>query len=215
MRKISISIDGPAGSGKSSVARQVARRLGISHLDTGATYRAVALGALRRGVDPGDADGLSEVARTVSLTPEGIELRGALVEDAELRTPEVSAAASQVSQHPLVRQVLVERQRAAGKEAGAVVMEGRDIGTVVLPDADLKVFLSASPEERAFRRAKQSGKTAEVERIRAAIGDRDRQDSEREASPLRSAADAIEIDTTGLTLDEVVEQVLGLAERVS
>lgn len=215
MREISISIDGPAGSGKSSVARQVARRLGISHLDTGATYRAVALGALRRGVDPGDADGLSEVARTVSLTPEGIELRGALVEDAELRTPEVSAAASQVSQHPLVRQVLVERQRAAGKEAGAVVMEGRDIGTVVLPDADLKVFLSASPEERAFRRAKQSGKTAEVERIRAAIGDRDRQDSEREASPLRSAADAIEIDTTGLTLDEVVEQVLGLAERVS
>jgi cytidylate kinase len=209
-----VAIDGPAGSGKSSVARGIAQELGISHLDTGATYRALALRALQTGTDPDDATALARLAEEVSLSPSGVILDGRPVPDAELRTPQVSAAASRVSAHPEVRRVLVERQRHSALEAGSAVMEGRDIGTVVLPDARLKVFLNADPEERALRRARQSGREGELERIREAIRTRDRRDSERETSPLRPAPDAVVLDTTSMTLKAVVEVVLQRAHSL-
>ncbi|WP_172620660.1 (d)CMP kinase [Rubrobacter xylanophilus] len=211
---IIIAIDGPAGSGKSSVARLVAERLGIVNLNTGAAYRAVGLLALREGVDLGDGEALGLLAGRVRLEPGGVLVDGRRLEEGELRAPEVSAAASRVSAHPEVRRVLLPVQREAAERArriGGAVVEGRDIGTVVLPGADLKVFLSASPEERARRRALQTGREDEVERIREAILERDRQDSERAVSPLRPAPDATVIDTTGMGLDEVVERVVHLA----
>lgn len=207
-------MDGPAGSGKSSVAREVAARLGATNLNTGGLYRAVALVALRDGVDTADAAGLARCAARLELDGVGVSADGGRIPDPELRTPEVSAAASSVSIHPEVREVLNEVQRRAARESavsGGVVVEGRDIGTVVLPDADLKVFLSASAEERARRRAAQSGREEELERIRRAMEARDRQDSEREVSPLRSAEDAVVLDTTGLSFEEVVERVLEFA----
>jgi len=212
-RGIIVAIDGPAGSGKSSVARLVAERLGIAKLNTGAAYRAVALLALREGVDLGDGPALGGLAGRVALEPSGVLVDGRRVPEEELRAPEVSAAASRVSAHPEVREVLLPVQREAAeraRRAGGAVVEGRDIGTVVLPGADLKIFLSASPEERARRRALQTGREQEVERIRRAILERDRQDSERAVSPLRPAPDAAVIDTTGMGLEEVVEKVVGL-----
>jgi len=215
MGGFSIAIDGPAGSGKSTVARAVAARLGFANLDTGATYRAVALAALREGVDLEDGEALSRLGRRVALTPEGVRLDGEPVPDeGELRSPEVSAAASKVSAHPPLRKVLVEAQRKAAGEAyrrtSGVVLEGRDIGTVVLPDAPLKVFLSASAEERAMRRARQSGRQGELGRIREAMRARDERDASREVSPLKPAPDAVVIDTTGLSLEEVVDRVVAL-----
>lgn len=210
-----IAIDGPAGSGKSSVARGVARRLGFANVNTGAAYRAVAFLALREEIALDQSPDLSEIARRVSLSGDGTMADGELVPEEELRSPEVSAAASKVSARPEVREVLLSVQRdAAMKEAeraGGAVVEGRDIGTVVLPDAPLKIFLSASPEERARRRAVQSGREAELERIRTAMRVRDQQDTEREAAPLKPAPDAITLDTTDLTLEEVVEEIAGLA----
>ena len=213
-----IAIDGPAGSGKSSVARAVAEKLGFANLNTGAAYRAVALLALREGVDLDDGASLAEVSRRVGLDERGALVDGVLVrESALLRTPEVSAAASTVSARPEVRAVLLEVQREAAREAstqrGAVV-EGRDIGTVVLPDAELKIFLSAAPEERARRRAHQTGREEELDRIREAMRKRDRQDSERETSPLKPAPDAVTLDTTSLDLDGVVSRVLELAREL-
>jgi CMP/dCMP kinase len=215
MGGILVTIDGPAGSGKSSVARAVAGRLGVVNLNTGAAYRAVALLALRENVDLRDELGLAELARRVELDPDGATIDGSIVPEPDLRTPEVSAAASKVSAHAQLRQVLLPVQRAAAGKArgqGGAVVEGRDIGTVVLPDAELKVYLSAAPEERARRRASQTGREGELDRIRAAIARRDRQDSEREVSPLRPAEDAVVLDTTSLTLDEVISEVLRLAE---
>lgn len=213
-----VAIDGPAGSGKSTVARAVADGLGAVNLNTGAAYRAVALVALREGVDLDSGEQVSAAAGRVSLgaAGAGAEVDGEPVAERDLRTPEVAAAASKVSAYPEVRRVLLDVQRAAAREVGGrtgcgVVVEGRDIGTVVLPDADLKVFLSASAGERARRRAVQSGREAELERIQEAMKTRDRQDSERTASPLKPAPDAVVIDTTGLTLEEVVERVLSLA----
>lgn len=211
-----VAIDGPAGSGKSSVARAVAGRLGLVNLNTGATYRAVALVALREGVDPTDGAALATLGRGMNLTADGVSYVGKPIPEDALRTPEVSAAASKVSAHPELREVLVERQRAAASDAraaGGAVVEGRDIGTVVLPEAELKVFLSASPEERARRRALQTGREDELERISEAMQTRDRRDSEREASPLKSAPDAVVIDTTGFSLEEVVSRVVELAEE--
>jgi CMP/dCMP kinase len=211
-----VAIDGPAGSGKSSVARAVAGRLGLVNLDTGATYRAVALMALQEGVDLADGTALATLGRGVDLAANGVFYAGQPIPEDALRTPEVSAAASEVSAHLELRKVLVERQRAAASDARAVggaVVEGRDIGTVVLPDAELKVFLSASPEERARRRALQIGREEELERIREAMRTRDRRDSEREASPLKSAPDAVMIDTTSLSLEGVVSRVVELAEE--
>lgn len=214
---ILITIDGPAGSGKSSAARAVADRLGIVNLNTGAAYRAVALLALREGVDVDDGAALAEIAGRVVLGVEGVRLDGEEVSEPDLRTPEVSAAASKVSVHREVREVLLSVQREAARRAredGGAVVEGRDIGTVVLPDAELKVFLSASSEERARRRAAQSGRESELERIHKAISVRDRQDSERQASPLKPAPDAIVLDTTALNLEEVVTRILELARNL-
>ncbi|MDQ4084176.1 MAG: (d)CMP kinase [Actinomycetota bacterium] len=211
-----VAIDGPAGSGKSSVARAVAERLGIVNLNTGATYRAVALVALREGLDLDDGTTLATTGAGVDLTPDGVLYDGEPIPEDALRTPEVSAAASKVSAHPELRRVLVERQRVAAKKAeasGGAVVEGRDIGTVVLPDARLKVFLSASPEERARRRALQTGRETELERITEAMRVRDKRDSEREVSPLKSAPDAVVLDTTDLSLEGVVSRVVELAHE--
>jgi cytidylate kinase len=214
MKGILVTIDGPAGSGKSSVARHVAGRLGLVNLNTGAAYRAAALIALREGADLSDGPKVAKLARRIGLDPEGASIDGRRVPDPDLRTPEVAAAASKVSASPALREVLLPVQRAAAEEArerGGAVVEGRDIGTVVLPDAELKVFLLADPEERARRRARQSGREGEIDRIREAISRRDRQDSEREASPLKPAPDAVVLDTTALDLEEVVSRVLDLA----
>ncbi|MDP9440558.1 MAG: (d)CMP kinase [Actinomycetota bacterium] len=218
MKGILVTIDGPAGSGKSSVARHVAARLGLVNLNTGAAYRAAALIALREGADLSDGPKIAGLARRIGLDPEGASIDDRRVPDPELRTPEVAAAASKVSANPELREVLLPVQRAAANQArerGGAVVEGRDIGTVVLPDAELKVFLSADPEERARRRARQSGREGELDRIREAISRRDRQDSEREASPLKPAADAVVLDTTTLKLEEVVSRVLQLASGLS
>jgi cytidylate kinase len=209
-----VAIDGPAGSGKSSVARTVAEELGVVVLNTGAAYRAVALVALREGVDLEDGGSLAEISRRVSLDGGGARVDGEPIPEGELRAPEVSAAASTVSAVPEVRAVLLDVQRRAAKRAreqGGAVVEGRDIGTVVLPDAELKIYLSAAPEERARRRAHQSGREAELDRIREAMRKRDRQDSERATSPLKPAPDAIILDTTFLSLESVVSRVLEFA----
>ena len=209
-----VAIDGPAGSGKSSVARTVAKELGVVDLNTGAAYRAVALVALREGVDLQDGDSLAAISRRVSLDGGGARVDGEPTREEELRAPEVSAAASTVSAVPEVRAVLLDVQRTAAKRAreqGGAVVEGRDIGTVVLPDAELKIYLSAAPEERARRRAHQTGREADLDRIREAMKKRDRRDSERAASPLKPAPDAIILDTTSLSLEGVVSRVLELA----
>ncbi len=209
-----VAIDGPAGSGKSSVARAVAELLGLVNLNTGATYRAVALIALREEIDLDDGDVLATVGERINLAEDGVSYEGEPIPEGALRAPEVAAAASRVSAHPRLREVLVERQRlAAEKVPGGAVVEGRDIGTVVLPGADLKVFLSASPEERARRRAYQTGREGELDRVRKAIDTRDRRDSEREASPLTPAPGAVVLDTTDLSLEEVVSRVVELARE--
>jgi CMP/dCMP kinase len=208
-RRMLIAIDGPAGAGKSTVARALARRLGITYLDSGAMYRSVALAALRRQLDLGDAAGLGELARQLEIELDGdrIRLGGEDVSEA-IRTPEVTAAASRVSVHPEVREAMVERQRALIAGASHVA-EGRDIGTVVSPDAPLKVFLTASDEERARRRAAETG---EHERdVRLALAERDTRDRDREHGALRPATDAVELDTTGLEVDDVVDRIIGLA----
>ncbi len=211
-----VAIDGPAGSGKSSVARAVAERLGLVNLNTGATYRAVALVALREGLDLDDGTALATKGAGVDLAPDGVLYDGEPIPEEALRTSEVSSAASKISAHPELRHVLVERQQVAAKKAeasGGAVVEGRDIGTVVLPDARLKVFLSACPEERARRRALQTGRETELERITEAMRVRDKRDSEREVSPLKSAPDAVVLDTTDLSLEGVVSRVVELAHE--
>ena len=157
---------------------------------------------------------MAALARRVALDPEGASIDGGRIGERDLRSPEVSAAASKVSALAPLREVLLPVQRAAAEEArahGGAVVEGRDIGTVVLPDAELKVYLSAAPEERARRRAYQTGREGELDRIRAAIARRDRRDSEREISPLKPAADAVVLDTTSLSLEAVISRVLELA----
>lgn len=213
MEGLLIAIDGPAGSGKSSAARAIADELGFINLNTGAAYRAVALVALQEDVSLDDGASLAGVSRRVSLDAGGARVDGKPVPEDELRTPEVSAAASAVSARPEVRAVLLDVQREAARRAnreGGAVVEGRDIGTVVLPEAELKVYLSAAPEERARRRAHQTGREAELERIKEAMSQRDRQDSERETSPLKPAPEAIILDTTSLSLEGVVSRVLEL-----
>jgi cytidylate kinase len=206
-----IAIDGPAGAGKSTVARAVADALGMTYLDSGAMYRCVALAALRAGVDPEDVEAVGRVARAVEIGFAGgrVELDGADV-SAEIRTPDVSEVASRVAANPEVREAMVERQRAM-IERGRYVAEGRDIGTVVSPDARLKVFLTATNAERARRRAAESG--AAVDDVMAEQEQRDSRDAEREHSPLRPADDAVELDTSSLRVDEVVERVVALARE--
>src|SRR3954447_23155606 len=206
-----IAIDGPAGAGKSTVARALAERLGFTYLDSGAMYRCVALAALERGVDPGDEAATGELAGSLEIELDGdrVMLDGRN-SSAAIRTPEVTAASSRVSVHPAVREAMVASQRQL-IAAGRYVAEGRDIGTVVSPEAPLKVFLTASPEERARRRAEQSGEDPAA--VLTAQRERDARDETREHSALRAAEDAIEIDTTGLALDEVVDRVESLVRE--
>jgi cytidylate kinase len=204
-----IAIDGPAGAGKSTVARALAERLGITYLDSGAMYRCAALAALRAGVDLDDGDAAGELAEGLELELDhgSVRLDGADV-TAAIREPEVSVAASRVSVHPRVRAAMVERQRSL-IDAADYVAEGRDIGTVVAPGAALKVFLTASPSERAERRAAETGEHSRD--VLVAQSTRDDRDRGREHGALRPAPDAIELDTTGLEVGEVVERVAVLA----
>lgn len=206
-----IAIDGPAGAGKSTVARGLAAALGYTYLDSGAMYRCVALACERKGTDPDDPRAAAAVAAGLDVVFEGerVLLAGEDV-SAELREPSVSALASRVSVHPGVREAMVARQREL-IAAGSYVAEGRDIGTVVSPDAPLKVFLVASESERARRRAVQSGQPLDA--VLADQSERDRRDSEREHGALRAADDSVELDTTGLGVDEVVARVAELARR--
>jgi cytidylate kinase len=206
-----IAIDGPAGAGKSTVARGVAGELGFTYLDSGAMYRCVALAALQGKADLDDGGAVGALAEGLEIDFDGrrVLLDGVEVGD-EIRAPEVSAAASRVSVHPRVREAMVARQRQLIAH-GRYVAEGRDIGTVVSPDSPLKVFLTASEEERARRRAAETGE--DFETVLAAQRQRDARDTEREHGALRAAEDAVELDTTGLTQDEVVARVVALARE--
>jgi CMP/dCMP kinase len=197
-----IAIDGPAGAGKSTVARAVADALGYTYLDSGAMYRCVALAQLRGAADP--------LACAIDIADGRVTLDGEDV-TAAIRTPEVSEIASQIAARPEVRSHLVALQRAMIRD-GDYVAEGRDIGTVVAPDAELKVFLTASPEERARRRAEQTG--ADPDQVLREQEGRDARDSTRAHSPLEAAGDALRVDTTGLSVDEVADEIVRLAQAV-
>ena len=197
-----IAIDGPAGAGKSTVARAVADALGFTYLDTGAMYRSIALAELRGAEDP--------LGSEIALDDGHVTLDGEDVTNA-IRTPEVSARASELAARPEVRGHLVALQRDMIRN-GDYVAEGRDIGTVVAPDAELKVFLTASPQARAQRRAEQTG--ADPAQVLAEQIERDERDSTREHSPLAPAPDALRVDTTGLSVDEVVAEIARLAHAV-
>ena len=214
-----ITIDGPAGAGKSTVAQKLASRLGLMYVDSGATYRAVALKVLESGIDPQDAPAVASLIGATSVEVTDDHAPHVLVDGddvtARLRTPEVTLAAAQVSRLPEVRTKLIEIQRSFARDRG-VVMEGRDIGTVVFPQAQLKIFLKADPEERARRRLKQDshdGREATLEKTAYEIGRRDQLDAERKISPLMPAPDAVEIDSTSLLADQVVDQILALARE--
>lgn len=202
-----IAIDGPAGSGKSTIARRLASRLGLDYLDTGAMYRAVTFAALRRGLDPGDRDEVTRIVGDVELDvgPDRVTVDGV---DAtiEIRGPEVTRAVSLVAANPDVRTEMVRRQRSWAAERGGGVLEGRDIGTVVFPDATLKVYLTARPEVRAARRSQEVADLS-YETVAADLARRDALDQGREASPLTEAADALVVDTSDLGIDEVVESL--------
>jgi len=208
-----IAIDGPSGAGKGTVARAVAARLGYRHIDTGAMYRALAWKARHEGIALEDEQAVAALGERAAFDLEN----GRVVIDghdvaAAIRTPDMDKAAAMVARHPAVRRVLVARQRVYG-EGGGVVMEGRDIGTVVFPDADLKLYLDASPDERARRRAADpahASKGAQIADVATALAERDKSDSTRAASPLTIADDAVVIDTTGVPIDSVVERVLSL-----
>jgi len=208
-----IAIDGPSGAGKGTVARAVARELGYRHLDSGAMYRAVGWKALRDSLRLDDEEAVTRLAAEsrIELSGTRVSIDDIDVTDA-IRTPAIDRAAAVVARLPGVRAVLVDRQRRLG-EGGAVVMEGRDIGTVVFPKADVKIYLDASAEERARRRANDpahsSGPTAVAEVV-SALAERDEIDRTRSASPLLAAADAIRVDTTGMSIEGVVSIVLSL-----
>ena len=214
-RPLIIAIDGPSGAGKSTLGRRLARELGLLYIDTGAMYRAVALAAAREGADLSDAERVGEVARRASIRLEGdpdslrVILDGRDVSK-EIRGEGTGRAASVVSTIPDVRREMVRRQREMGAQGG-VVLDGRDIGTVVFPSADVKFFLTAVPEERARRRFDEERSKAHeqnFEETLADINERDRRDSTRDDSPLRIADDAVVIDTTELSIDEVFQRML-------
>ena len=209
-----VALDGPSGTGKSTVARRLALRLGARYLDTGAMYRAVTLAVLRAGVAPDDGDAVVAIAERVDLVigtdPAHPSIRiGAQDVSAAIRTAEVTGAVSAVSAVPTVRRLMVARQRELIGDGG-IVVEGRDIGTVVCPDADLKVYLTASAQVRAERRAGELGPGTDVAAVAADIERRDRLDSTRAVSPLQRADDAVEVDTTGLDIEAVVDRLVAL-----
>jgi cytidylate kinase len=210
-KRVVVAIDGPAGAGKSTIAKRVAARLGFTYIDSGAMYRAVALWALRQKVDPGDMHRMEQlaIAAEIELSPGRIRLNGEDVTDA-IRTPEVSGGASKVAVIPGVRRALVAKQRAMG-ERSSVVMEGRDIGTVVFPDAEVKVFLDADPRERVRRRlgdVRAAGEEIPESALAAQMKERDQRDSTRADGPLAQAPDAAYLDSTTLTVEEVEEAIL-------
>ncbi len=207
---IVIAIDGPAGAGKSTVGRAIARRLGVGYLDTGAMYRAVTFAVLRRGVDPHDADLVADVASTVDLEITDVDGTTAVNVDGqdasvEIRGREVTTAVSAVAANSGVRSEMVKRQRAWVADHGGAVVEGRDIGSVVFPDADLKLFVTASARVRAERRVAEIG--GDVDEVEASIIERDRKDSTRADSPLIEASGSTVVDTTGMSIQEVVDHI--------
>lgn len=218
-----VTIDGPAGSGKSTVAKKVAERLGFHYLDTGAMYRAVAFQALASGVRPTDEDAVTRIAMEHEVTfahepgealPSRVFIGGNDVTSV-IRTPRVDEAVSAVARMPRVRDAMLVHQRAIARSSN-IVIEGRDIGTVVFPDAKVKVFLTATPEERARRRAAQqalSGLLVDPAGVRESMLRRDEADSSREVAPLVPAEDAVMLDTTGLSIDQVVERIAELARE--
>jgi cytidylate kinase len=215
MRRLIIAIDGPSGAGKGTIARTLAETLGYRHIDTGAMYRAVGWKAVHDGIGLDDEAAVAAIARGATIVVEGgvVSIDGHDVTRA-IRTPEVDKIAASVARLPLVREVLVQRQRDFGRDGG-IVMEGRDIGTVVFPGADVKIYLDADPDERARRRAadtahsaSQAGQAAVAESIKA----RDTADTTRTVSPLTLAPDAVHIDTTHLPIPAVVERVMALVK---
>jgi CMP/dCMP kinase len=206
-----IAIDGPAGSGKSTVARAVADRLGMQYLDTGAMYRSVAFAVLRHGIDPADADRVASVAAAIRIEvdPDGTVRVDGTDATIEIRGPEVTRTVSMVAAVPSVRTEMRERQRRWAEQSGGGVLEGRDIGTVVFPDAALKVYLDASPEVRAARRAGEV-RDLSYETVAADLARRDAMDQGRDHDPLAVAADAVVIDTSELRVDQIVDRVVEL-----
>ena len=206
-----IAIDGPAGAGKSTVGRAVAERLGLGYLDTGAMYRAVTFATLARGVDPHDRDAVADVARTIDLVVDDVDGTTTVTVDgddatAAIRGREVTSAVSAVAANSGVRREMVDRQRAWVETHGGGVIEGRDIGSVVFPDADLKLFVTASARVRAERRVADIG--GDVDEVESSIIERDRKDSSRADSPLIEASGSTVVDTTGMAIDEVVIHIL-------
>lgn len=223
MSKLNIAIDGPAGAGKSTIAKIISKKLGIIYLDTGAMYRAVALKAINEGINTRDAAALEKLAQNIDISiiyQDSVQL--VLLDgndvSGQIRTPEVSKGASDVSAVPAVRLKMVELQRNIAKNAD-VVMDGRDIGTFVLPDASLKIFLTASIDERAKRRYEEQlskGMTGILlDEVKKDIEYRDKNDSERAFAPLSKAQDAIEVDTTNSSIDEVVSKIISYVESKS
>jgi cytidylate kinase len=217
-RPLIVAIDGPSGVGKGTVSRALAKALGYRHIDTGAMYRAVAWKARQQGLPLEDDTAVADLASHVAMSMEdgAVSVDGVDVTRA-IRTPEMDLAAAAVARMPRVRAALVDRQRALGRPGG-VVMEGRDIGTVVFPDADVKIYLDASPEERARRRAADpahGGSAKALADVATALAARDQSDQTRAASPLTVAPDAILVDTTGVPVDDVVERVLGIVRSRS
>ncbi len=211
MRSVVIAIDGPSGSGKSTVGRRVADAVGLAVLDTGAMYRAVTLAVMRAGIEPADAHAAAAIARRVEVQAAARVLLDGEDVTSEIRSPEVTATVSIIAAHPAVRSTLVAQQRDWLRAHGGGVVEGRDIGTVVCPDADVKVFLTASVEERARRRQRDESaaqRAIDVDAVQASLDRRDVLDSQRASSPLRAAEDALVLDTTALGIDEVVAEIL-------
>lgn len=220
-RNISIAIDGPAGAGKSTIAKIISKNIGIVYLDTGAMYRTVALKAIRDQVDTSDKESLAKMVQNVEITVDYIDgeqfiyLNGEDV-TCQIRTPEISIGASNVAVVPEVRIKMVELQRQIASKT-SVVMDGRDIGTYVLPKADFKFFLTASVEERALRRYNEQldkgFKDISLDSVKSDIEYRDKNDSSREFAPLAKAADAVEVDTTSLSIDEVAQKIVSIIKE--
>ncbi|WP_457644452.1 (d)CMP kinase [Persephonella sp.] len=216
-----IAIDGPAGSGKSTVAKRLSNILGYTYIDTGAMYRAVAYKVKQEGINPDDADAVVSIMKKINIKLEPSDNGVKVFLDGEdvsskIRTEEIGKIASKIAKHSEVRKILVQKQREMGKKAKNAVIEGRDTGTVIFPDADLKIFMTASPEIRARRRweeLKNKGLDIDYNQILKEVKERDHLDQTRKDSPLRPAKDAIIIDTTNKSIDEVINQILELIRK--